>query len=548
MGAGFLNFNPTAGEAPPQAPIPTPTPIDAAPVPAQTAQDILRTAAYGDTGAQQYEALVAAGQPAPAAPLVSPTPAGLSGMVGGGAMPPSGPPPAMGGSPIDPIANALMSLGGIDPYKQRLSRQQLANAQQQTEIAREKEFRENASEFYTELMPSVFKSFPGRPDLATGFLMRAAQSRGLTVDPAVMISLNQQMADGTLPVGTLNRVIVDPSTPSGVVVRLGASAKMANEAISAVAASDKAVAEARVAPTKAALGLYKQAEGLSDPPTPNQITAADAAGLVYREEPVPGVPGIKRWVTSPKTGAGAGTLDPSAMPSTNRNLREQQFLKAAKEKLGHGATDVSIMQEVERMRASADAQKTEATKSAGLAAEGRTQVARGIGLVNQLEMAVNKLGLAKDAKGAAWQPLDFIIRAAKRDPVYDVITAFPATLSNISRALGEKGVLTDADVSRVNAATGVGWFDTQDTYKARINFVKEAMRRGQAEVEAAIRESRATQPVYLGDVTYDGDPLGTEGALPANEGAPLADATGPAATPAAPRRGGRISAADFLAR
>lgn len=549
MPESYLNYDPSAGELPPQAPAPTPT-LDqaAAPVEVQTAQDVLRTSAYGDKGAAQYQALVAAGQPAPAAPLVSPTPAGLAGMVGGGMRPPAALPAVVGGTPIDPIANALMSLGGIDPYKQRLDRQQLANTQQAGQIAREKEFRDNASEFYVTLLPAAFKQFPGRPDLATSFLQRAAQSRGLVVDPAVLLALNQQMIDGTLPIGSLNRIIMDPNTPAGEVVRMGANAKAANEAISAVSAADKAAADARVAPTRAAISLLNEAEKLSNPPSESQIRAAAAAGQVYQEQSVPGMQGVKQWVRVPKGQGSTGTIDPNELPSTNRNLREQQFLKAAKEKLGPQANEQAIMQEVERMRASADAQKSETVKSAGLAAEGRTQVARGIGLVNQLEMAVNKLGLAKDAAGAYWQPFDFVKRMAQRDPVYSVINAFPATLSNIARALGEKGVLTDMDVARINQATGVGWFDTQGTYQARLNFVKEAMRRGQSEVESAIRESRATQPVYLGDVTYDGDPMANEGAVPAPVGGPLTEAAGggPSAAPAA--RGGRISAADFLAQ
>lgn len=530
MAGELLNFDPNLGP-PPQAPTPVETAADVVPVQVQSPQDMLRASAFGDKGAEQYAALVNAGQPRPTMPPVAGG-AGLTGLVGSRA-PVS---PVSNANVTDPIANALMALGGQDPAKMQLQQQQLAASQQGMRIQQERELRENASEFYSTLMPSVFKSFAGRPDLATTFLMRAAQSRGLTVDPAVLVSLNQQMLDGTLPIGTMNRIIMDQNTPAGVIVRMGASAKMANEAISAVAASDKAAAEARIAPTKAALGLFNEAEKLSNPPSPTQIQAAGAAGQVYQEQTVPGIPGAKMWVRVPKGGGAAGTIDPEAMPSTNRNLREQQFLKAAKERLGPNAKDVDVMQEVERMRASADAQRTEAVKSSGLAAEGRTQVARGIGLVNQLEMAVNKLGLAKDAKGAMWQPLDFVKRMATRDPVYNVINAFPATLSNVARALGEKGVLTDADVARIDAATGVGWFDTQDTYQARINFVKEAMRRGQAEVETAIRESRATQPVYLGDVTYDGDPLGTQGALPAGEGTPLSEATGggPSAAPAAP--------------
>lgn len=252
MGAPFLNFDPTAGEAPPQAPVATPTPIDATPVPAQSATDVLRTSAFGDTGANQYARLVAAGQP-PAAPLVSGVTPGLAGMVGRAA--PAARPNA---NPIDPVANALIALGGGDPTKMDLQNQQLAASQQTSEIQREREFRENASEFYTSLVPAVFKQFPGRPDLAAGFLMRAAGSRGLTVDPSVLISLNQQMNEGSLPMGTLNKIITDPNTPSGVIVRMGANSKAANEAISAALAVDAATTKAKFAEPLAQAQLDRQ--------------------------------------------------------------------------------------------------------------------------------------------------------------------------------------------------------------------------------------------------------------------------------------------------
>jgi hypothetical protein len=329
--ADLLNYDPNVA-FPPQAPSPTPT-LDNAPAtplptippppPPQTATDVLRPAAYGDKGAEQYAALVAAGQPAPAAPLVSPTPAGLPGLVGGTA-PMSPPPVGTGGNAIDPVANALMSLGGLDPYKQRLERQQLANAQQSNVIAQEREFRENASEFYTQLMPSAFKSFPGRPDLATAFLQRAAQSRGLVVDPAVLLSLNQQMIDGTLPVGTMNRIIMDPNTPSGEVVRMGANAKAANEAVSAVAAADKAVTQANYAGPLAQSQLDarkdtadRRAQQEGKVPKLSDLQTLDSMG--WASWPVRDANGNVKYVSGPKSDVPAGVT-----PLNPRDIEAQQ--------------------------------------------------------------------------------------------------------------------------------------------------------------------------------------------------------------------------------
>ena len=73
MAGENLNFDPNT-QLPPQATGGLPgAAAEAADIaPAQTAQDVLRTAAYGDQGAQQYADLVSAGQtaqtPTPSAP------------------------------------------------------------------------------------------------------------------------------------------------------------------------------------------------------------------------------------------------------------------------------------------------------------------------------------------------------------------------------------------------------------------------------------------------------------------------------------------------
>lgn len=239
MADDLLNYSPGSGERPPQAPLPTPTPIDDV-ARAQSAQDILRPAAYGDKGAAQYEALVAAGQPAPAAPLVSPTPAGLSGMVG--ATPPAGMPAP---NALDPVANMLMSFGGIDPYKNRLERANLARQQQAIQLAREKEDRDNYADFWGTMVPNVFKAFPGQPNAALPVLMQAAQSRGITVEPAALIAWDQQLKDSVTPREDIERIIRDPNTPMGALARIGTTAKGGFDIVAADAAARKAAEDAK---------------------------------------------------------------------------------------------------------------------------------------------------------------------------------------------------------------------------------------------------------------------------------------------------------------
>src|SRR5947207_1353839 len=143
--------------------------------PAPPPEQPLLQAAFGDRGAQQYQALRSAGQaanaPAAALPAVS--------MTAGEA------------SPVGQIASALGAgmvgaathdpLAGVKMFRQR----------QQLQLQANEAFRRNASEFYTSLMPAIFKRFEHRPDLAANVLVQAARERGLSVYPEVLIKLHQ---------------------------------------------------------------------------------------------------------------------------------------------------------------------------------------------------------------------------------------------------------------------------------------------------------------------------------------------------------------------
>src|SRR5438552_13346760 len=170
--------------------------------PAPPPEQPLLQAAFGDRGAQQSQALRSAGQPAKASAL--PT----SPITAGEATP--------GGQAVSALAAGLQGaatrdpLAGVKAYRQR----------QQLQLQMSEEFRRNASEFYTALMPAAFKQFQGRPDLAAAFLLSQARVRGMNVDPAVLMKLDQDITDGKLNEGELDKVIVNPRTPTATIERI----------------------------------------------------------------------------------------------------------------------------------------------------------------------------------------------------------------------------------------------------------------------------------------------------------------------------------------
>ena len=325
-----LTYDPTAGELPPQAPAPAATFADQNDIaPAAPAQDIVRTAAFGDQGAQQYQALVNAGTAGGAANTPPPPPApaaGPAGLAGMANMPVSAIPVPPGSNPSSPIANALISLSGGDPYKNDLERVRLMQEQQGMQIAAQREMRENASEFYTQLVPSIFKAFPGRPDLAANTLVQQAAARGIQVDPTYLMKLNQDFTDGQMTPAQINAHIWDPNTPASTVMRLGPMADSLNKTFEAAAHASTAITQAQSAPAKEAATVAMHIRQAQRPPTLEEGQSLDAAGMAAWTVPMPGVKGATMWVTGPKSAIpqGANVFDPRAVESARAKAAGEQ--------------------------------------------------------------------------------------------------------------------------------------------------------------------------------------------------------------------------------
>lgn len=201
---------------------------------------------------------------------------------------------------------------------------------------------------------------------------------------------------------------------------------------------------------------------------------------------------------------------------SQRNLREAQLQKAAREQLGPNPSEADVYNKVEQLRRSSAAQSSAVVKGAGLAEEAKISAARGKGLLNQMMSAVKGYGLSKGALAShTTQPLRMMFDRLRNDPKYSVISAFPAIMPNIARALGDKGVLTDLDQKRVENAASVRTTDTAGTYSARLDFIKAAMDRASEEIDAAIKEGRAPVFIDLSDLSFDGDQPAGKGGAPA---------------------------------
>lgn len=245
--AGGLAQSPTPGGGlPPQAQTGLPAmAADLADIaPAPPPEQPLLQAAFGDKGAQQYQALRAAGQAAPTGAGVPEAPlGGVSGLPG-----------PQGASNV--LVGGLQGLMGHPEAGAQLARQQ-----QQMQLQLNEEFRRNASEFYTALMPAAFKQFPGRPDLAASFLLQQARNRGLQVDPAVLMKLNQDITDGKLTESEIDKVISDPTTPVSTIERIGNYAKFGDDLAKGRAEAQEAVARAPYAAPRAREELRGQQLG-----------------------------------------------------------------------------------------------------------------------------------------------------------------------------------------------------------------------------------------------------------------------------------------------
>lgn len=200
-----------------------------------------------------------------------------------------------------------------------------------------------------------------------------------------------------------------------------------------------------------------------------------------------------------------------------RNLAERGYLDRSRETLiaqgKQNPTPGEIAAGVADLKRQDKIKTTQGTKSVGIVTEAKANVARGRSLIQSMRGAVKNYGLADNALAAnVTQPVRMFFNNLTKDPKYATLAAFPATMSNIARSLGEKGVLTDEDVNRIKLAINPGARDTSATYNARLDFVEQAMIRGQEEVERALNEGRPPQPVDLTDLTFDGDPTPGTGA------------------------------------
>jgi hypothetical protein len=282
--------------------------------PAPPAEQPLLQAAFGDQGAAQYQALRAAGQAAPNAG-------------------PSGPPQVT--TPLGPVGNVVGQVLAGAATHDPTAGLKIVRQQQALQLQLNEQFRRNASEFYTALMPAIFKQFPGRPDLAAAMLMNQARQRNLSVDPAVLMKLNQDMADGKLTEGEIDKIISDPNTPIQTITRLGTYAKFADDLAKGRAEAEEAITKSRALsappgsmPTtvagaqeqaksqESALRVAQEIRTLQRPPTPQEVQTLDAAGLEAYQVPAPGgVSGATMWSTRPKTGNAAAAGTPSSPPS-----------------------------------------------------------------------------------------------------------------------------------------------------------------------------------------------------------------------------------------
>src|SRR5262249_14463518 len=146
-------------ELPPQAPTPTPTVEDTQVQTAPPAVDVLRRANFGDTGADQYQAMVDAGRATGGG--------GLSQLAG---IPPTPAPPvqAPNATFLDPLLAGIAGPAAWSHIQNARSEQQARYLQ--TQLAQAKDYRDKTNDLFEHVWPSLQKLFVGRPDLAAGQL------------------------------------------------------------------------------------------------------------------------------------------------------------------------------------------------------------------------------------------------------------------------------------------------------------------------------------------------------------------------------------------
>lgn len=204
--------------------------------------------------------------------------------------------------------------------------------------------------------------------------------------------------------------------------------------------------------------------------------------------------------------AEAGRLAGTPTTPGGRNLREQRFQTQATEELGENATPGEVAKRAEEIRTRTEASKTGAIKVAGLIAEGKTQSVRAKGQIQVLRELGSSM-LTRSTLASFVQPLKFFAKTyITKDPQMAAMQAVPGSLSNLARGLGEKGVLTDRDLKRVESALSPRSTDTWQTFSARLAFVDKMIDRGQAALEKA-GTTGTIEAVDGSDLTFEGDPL-----------------------------------------
>ena len=585
----FLNYEPTEGELPPQAPAPTQTLSDfAAPAAQPSPVEDLRRANFGDAGAANYDALVAAGARRPMA--------GITGMAGVPVAPSGGLPGGTSGG----VAGDLMQLfgdvatgaAGGDPTRAAAQRALVAQREQamaiqqqqfvQTQAINDNTFYKSLKEFAPQQRPGLVAEYfgkQGRP--ISGAMANVVSDQQLLVemsDPAVEARLQTDPAFRNMYIHAYEKpelmatfrhamrktiADADKAVDDAAITHvnaLGAAPlkileiqKHINEVGKLPSASDqqqaatagytfvemavpgvpggatmwKAVPLGRPGgPGATAPGAEISAQDFLSAPAPTAPAAGGAApSSAPGVAPVPGMPGVP---TGPlPRGATGGVMDPTAAltPKETRSPREHQFQKGAREELEQEVrdgkrksyTELDVLDRVENKRIDYEAKKTSRTQITKIATEGMVQAVRAKELIDNMDEAVQRYGLAEDQLTASTtQPLQMLWDRITNDPAYSVLSGFDATLSNIARGLGEKGVLTDPDINRITSALTPRVNDTVAAYQARVDFVRAAIDRSNAALQRAQKEGFDPHETTafgkmdaLRDLTYEGEDPGT---------------------------------------
>jgi hypothetical protein len=331
MAAEDVQDTEPAPELPPEQPLPAAA-ADAAQIgPAPTPEETLLPAAYGDKGAQQYQALRAAGQQAPTpAPPTSvippgmlpgnPNVGGLQYVLGGG-----------GAAAPSPLMDLFGGPGAAGKMQvQQLQRQQAVTKLQQERQSMAVQGLDFLEKLRTNNVPiNVRVAMIQEMSARTGQPLTPAQSAyiaHLTNDPNLLDHLATRIKNGDV-----NAYAEYQSLFSGDPTKMISAA---DEIRKGHAEADKAVSEAAMAQAKepyagteakqkvdaAQLAITRQGGGSPNPPTPAREIQANAAvspdapnGHTYVMLKVPGVTGATAWYAVPRDEKNQPVIPPELM-------------------------------------------------------------------------------------------------------------------------------------------------------------------------------------------------------------------------------------------